>query len=151
MCQGAEDVEMARVNLTINDNLFEKIQSESEERGVSANNLIYNIIVKHFDDTGFDLLDEFENMKKEAKEKAKETNGKFSYNDLPTYQNLEEKLGKSKYPESVKQVKIRLSMMFRESDCKTNDWIFSYNGKTTLIESKDKNIDEINRLLQYYD
>lgn len=140
---------MPRIHITLNDKLYEDVLRESKEKGVSTSSYIYNLVAKHFDDSGFDLLEEFQNLKKEAEEMSKETDGKFSFNDLPTYKNIEEKLRNSKCPESVKQTKIRLSMMFREN-ADAEDWVIENNGRYMVVEkNKNNNGEFANRMLAY--
>ena len=128
---------MPRIHISLNGKLYEEVLKESKEKGVSTSNYVYNLVAKQFDDTGFDLLEEFQNLKKEAEEMSKETDGKFSFNDLPTYKNIEEKLKNSKCPESAKQTKIRLSMMFREN-ADAEDWVFENNGRYMVVEKTSK-------------
>lgn len=139
---------MSRVNLSIDENLYKKIQGEANKKGVSVNNYIYNLIVLHFDKDTFNLIEEFENLKAEAEIKAAETGGKFTLNDLPTYKNLDEKLKNSQHPESVKQVKSRLSMMFKNSA--GIDWTINNNGRLMYVERVRPADDELlKRLMKY--
>ncbi len=143
---------MPRIHITLNEKLYEDVLREANKKGVSTSNYIYNLVAKNFDNSGFDLLEEYQNLREEAEEMAKETDGKFSLNDLPTYKNIDEKLKKSNCSETAKQTKIRLSMMFREN-ADSDDWIIENNGRYMVVEKKSKTHEEdyAKRMLDYSD
>ena len=109
---------MPRLNLSINNAVFSDLQREADEKGISVNNLVYSILRDRYGYNGFDILVEFENLKREARAES----GFFNLNNLPTFQNLETKLKNTGYPESPSQVRARLGRMFMEAVEKDQVW-----------------------------
>jgi hypothetical protein len=109
---------MPRLNLSVNNAVYEDLQREADDKGISINNLVYSILRDRYGYNGFDILTEFENLKREARAQ----DGFFNLNNLPTFQNLETKLKNTGYPESVSQVKARLGRMFMEAVEKDQVW-----------------------------
>ena len=134
---------MARLNLTLNENLYEIINEKAKEKGVSVNNLVYNVLVNYFVDTDFDLLEEFDLIKKEASQQK----GNYNLNDLKSFQDLEKKLKGSNYPESVAQVKSRIGLMFKN----TMDYTIHTKEGDYLIQLDEKdNKKTYDRAVTYY-
>ena len=134
---------MPRINFSVTDDLYKQIEEKAQKRNVSVNSYVYNIIVKQFCDSDFDLLDEFENLIKEADSKE----GDFSLNDLDTFKNLDDKLKKTNYPENVKQVKTRLGMMFQ--DTVKNNVDYEVNNVMTI--SRDgKEVERTSHRMKLY-
>ncbi|SDJ31062.1 hypothetical protein SAMN04487760_10524 [Lachnospiraceae bacterium G41] len=134
---------MPRINFSVTDDLYKQIEEKAQKRNVSVNSYVYNIIVKQFCDSDFDLLDEFENLIKEADSKE----GDFSLNDLDTFKNLDDKLKETNYPENVKQVKTRLGMMFQ--DTVKNNVDYEVNNVMTI--SRDgKEVERTSHRMKLY-
>ena len=139
---------MPRVNLSINENMYVKIQEEADRNGVSVNNYVFNVIARHFDDCRFDLIEVYHQLRNEALEIAYSTDKKFTLNDCPTYQGIEEQLSKVNYPETAKQVKVRLSMMFKENV--GDDFVITSTGKYMYIEKAKLDKEKVTkRLIKY--
>ena len=134
---------MARLNLTLNDELYNIISAEAGKKGISVNNLVYNVLVNHFVDTDFDLLEEFEKIKKEAYERE----GNYSLNDLKSFQALEKKLKDSNYPESLPQVKSRLSLMFKNT---TEYSVHTDKGDFTIQQDENDKKKTYERAVTYF-
>lgn len=135
--------DMARLNLTLSDEFYSVIDADAKEKGVSVNNLVYNVLVHHFIDTDFDILEEFEKIKKEASERE----GNYSLNDLKSFQDLDDKLKESNYPESLPQVKSRISLMFKNSVEYT---IHTENGDYTIHQDENDKEKTYDRAVSYY-
>ena len=134
---------MARLNLTLSDDLYNIISDEAVRKGVSVNNLVYNVLVNHFVDTDFDLLEEFEKIKKEAYEQE----GNYNLNSLKSFQDLERKLIDSNYPESLPQVKSRLALMFKNS---TDYSVHTDKGDFTIQQDENDKKKTYERAVTYF-
>lgn len=109
---------MPRVNLSLNEAVYGDLKAEADDKGISVNNLVYSILKDRYGYNGFDILVEFENLKREARAQK----GFFSLHALPTFQNLEKKLENTGYPESAAQVRARLGRMFQDAVEKSLVW-----------------------------
>ena len=109
---------MPRVNLSLNESVYRDLKAEADDKGISVNSLVYSILRDRYGYNGFDILVEFENLKREARAQ----DGFFSLHALPTFQNLETKLQNTGYPESPSQVKARLGKMFMDAVDKGLVW-----------------------------
>ena len=137
---------MGRINISINDELYEAIEKIAKKKGVTVNNYVYAVLAEKFSGSDYNILEEYQHLKEEAVEKAlKDPEGQFTLNDLPTFKNLESKPKETNYPESVSQVKIRLSKMFYDNDF-NNEWQIK-NSNVVRIKPDPKMLD---RLLAYH-
>ncbi len=109
---------MPRVNLSLSEVVFADLKAEADDKGISVNNLVYSILKDRYGYNGFDILVEFENLKREARAQT----GCFNLHELPTFKNLEKKLQNTGYPESAAQVKARLGRMFQDAVDKDLVW-----------------------------
>lgn len=109
---------MPRLNLSLNSAIYNDLKREADDKGISVNNLVYSILRDRYGYNGFDILAEFENLKKEARAQT----GDFSLHSLPTFKNIETKLKNTGYPESVEQVRARLGRMFQDAVEKDLVW-----------------------------
>ena len=102
---------MPRLNLSINQEIFNQLQSEASKKGVTINNLVYSMLEQKYGQSGFDYIVALDNLKKEAN--AME--GEFILADLPTFKGVEGLLIEANSNETPAQVRARLGKMFNDS------------------------------------
>lgn len=134
---------MPRVNLSLNGSVYADLKAEADDKGISVNNLVYSILKDRYGYNGFDILVEFENLKREARAQT----GFFNLNALPTFQNLEKKLKNTGYPESAAQVRARLGRMFQ--DAVEKDLVWNVDRAVTIEQDGTEKAKRASRVAVY--
>ena len=126
---------MPRVNLSINQEMYDKIKHQAEIQGISVNNMIYSQLQKQYGDDEFDYIVALDCLKQEASEKS----GYFSLWELPTFKeisNIDAEQGKKESPE---QIRARLGKMFHDSVKNGLVWdVMIHTGKIEVPQHKSK-------------
>lgn len=102
---------MPRLNLSINQEIFDQLQAEANEKGLTVNNMVYSILEQKYSQSGFDYIVALDCLKKEAESMK----GEFTLADLPTFKGVEELLLETNSKETPAQVRARLGKMFNDS------------------------------------
>ncbi|SDH69897.1 hypothetical protein SAMN05421493_10380 [Pseudobutyrivibrio sp. 49] len=122
---------MPRVNLSINQEMYDKIKHQAEIQGISVNNMIYSQLQKQYGDDEFDYIVALDCLKQEASEQS----GYFSLWELPTFQEISNQ-GKKESPE---QIRARLGKMFHDSVKNGQVWdVMIHKGKIDVPQHKSK-------------
>ncbi|MCR5580320.1 MAG: hypothetical protein K6F66_01910 [Pseudobutyrivibrio sp.] len=98
---------MPRVNLSINQNIYDNIKQQADIQGISVNNMIYSQLQQKYGTDEFDYIVALDCLKQEAMEKE----GYFSLWELPTFKDIDE----NSSMESPEQIRARLGKMFHDS------------------------------------
>ncbi|SDB44736.1 hypothetical protein SAMN02910298_02219 [Pseudobutyrivibrio sp. YE44] len=102
---------MPRVNLSISQEIYDKLQADAESRGLTVNHMVYSLLEEKYGERGFDYVMALDCLKQEAESMQ----GDFILSDLPTFKGLDEVLVEMQAKESPAQVKARLGKMFNEA------------------------------------
>ena len=103
---------MPRVNLSITQDLYDRIEKEAKKENITVNYYIYEMLEEKFSKrTTYDYTVAVGEMIKEAKKMDKE----FTLSDLPTFSNVNDVLIEYDIKESPAQVRARLGKMFNEA------------------------------------
>ena len=76
---------MPRVNLSINQEMYDKIKHQADVQGISVNNMIYNQLQKQYGSNEFDYIVALDCLKQDAMEQE----DYFCLWELPTFKNIE--------------------------------------------------------------
>lgn len=126
---------MPRVNLSINQEMYERIKRQADVQGISVNNMIYNQLQKQYGSGEFDYIVALDCLKQDAMEK----DSYFCLWELPTFKNIEKMTNGSESNESPEQIRARLGKMFH--DAVKNGQVYDveiYTGKTDALHWKTK-------------
>ena len=115
---------MPRVNLSINQHIYDNIKHQADIQGISVNNMIYSQLQKEYGTDEFDYIVALDCLQQEAMEK----DGYFSLWELPTFKDVSQ--GTS--TESPEQIRARLGKMFHDSV--ENGQVFNVEIHTGKIE-----------------
>ena len=115
---------MPRVNLSINQNIYDKIKHQADIQGISVNNMIFSYLQKEYGEDEFDYIVALDCLQQEAMEK----DGYFSLWELPTFKDIDQ----AKTSESPEQIRARLGKMFHDSV--QNGQVFNVQIHTGKIE-----------------
>lgn len=103
---------MPRVNLSLSQELFDRIEKEAKKENVTVNYYVCEMLEEQFGKrTTYDYSVAVGEMIKEAKKMDKE----FTLSDLPTFSDVNAVLKDYKIKESPAQVRARLGKMFNEA------------------------------------
>ncbi|WP_026522486.1 hypothetical protein [Butyrivibrio sp. VCB2001] len=103
---------MPRVNLSLPQDLYDRIEGAAKKENITVNYYIYGMLEEKFSKrTTYDYTVAVGEMIKEAKKMDKE----FTLSDLPTFSDVSEILVENDIKESPAQVRARLGKMFNEA------------------------------------
>lgn len=102
---------MPRVNLSISQDLYDKLQGEAEKRNITVNHLIVSVLQEKYGSKGkVDYIVMLDKMIDESKEMK----GDFVLADLPTYAGINNILIEMNTEVSAASVRARLGKMYNE-------------------------------------
>ena len=126
---------MPRVNLSINQDMYEKIKHQADIQGISVNNMIYYNLQKQYGADEFDYIAALDCLKQEAMEQE----GYFYLWELPTFKGINDLEGDSEMGESPEQIRARLGKMFHDSVQNGQVWdVEIHTGKLETDKRKNK-------------
>ncbi len=103
---------MPRVNLSLSQELFDRIEKEAKKENVTVNYYVCEMLEEQFGKrTTYDYSVAVGEMIKESRKMEKE----FTLSDLPTFSDVDAVLKEYKIKESPAQVRARLGKMFNEA------------------------------------
>lgn len=122
---------MARVNLSVDDKLYKKLQEVAAAENTTINYLILSMLEeKYLDDEVYDYNSALEQMITESKEMGEE----FTLADLPVFKMVDGMIIEKNLPVTSASVRARLGKMFNEAVRNGN----VPNVKRALIEKDGK-------------
>ena len=134
---------MPRVNLSINQTMYDKIKRQADIQGISVNNMIYSQLQKDYGEDEFDYIVALDCLKQEAMDQE----GYFYLWELPTFQGIEEAEKELGSKESPEQIRARLGKMFHEAV--KNDQVWDIEIHTGKIETPQKKTKRPGRAVVY--
>lgn len=103
---------MPRINLSVSQELYDKLLDEAEKRNSTVNYLVLSDLEeKYSNQSSMDYIAILDNMINESKQME----GDFILADLPTYANIEGILIEKNVNISTASVKARLGKMYNEA------------------------------------
>lgn len=103
---------MARVNLSVDDKLYKKLQEAATAENTTVNYLILSILEeKYLDENVYDYSLALEQMITESKEMGEE----FTLAELPVFKKVDEVIIERQLPVTSASVRARLGKMFNEA------------------------------------
>ena len=101
-----------RVNLSINDDLYNTLKKAADKKNISINSLIYEALEeKYSKHTSYDYTLALKQMIGEAKKMENE----FTLSDLKTFADVGDVIAEYKMKETPASVRARLGKMFNEA------------------------------------
>ena len=126
---------MPRVNLSINQDMYDKIKRQADIQGISVNNMIFSQLQKQYGDDEFDYIVALDCLKQEAMEQE----GYFSLWELPTFKGINDLKTKLGATESPEQIRARLGKMFHDSVESGQVWdVVIHTGKIDVPQHKSQ-------------
>ena len=126
---------MPRVNLSINQDMYDKIKHQADIQGISVNNMIYSQLQKQYGTDEFDYIVALDCLKQDAMEQ----DGYFCLWELPTFRSIDDMASGSNSNESPEQIRARLGKMFHDSVENGQVWdVEIHTGKIEIPQHKSK-------------
>ncbi len=103
---------MPRVNLSISETLFNKLQKAADKKKITVNSLILDTLEDEYNTAvRYDYTAALQLMISESRKMKKE----FTLSDLPTFSDVDQVLTENRINESSASVRARLGKMYNEA------------------------------------
>jgi hypothetical protein len=103
---------MPRVNLSISDDLYNKLQKAADKKKITVNSLILDTLEDEYNTSvRYDYTTALQLMISESKKMKNE----FTLSDLPTFKDVDQVLVENRINESPASVRARLGKMYNEA------------------------------------
>ena len=103
---------MPRVNLSISEDLYKKLQKAADKKKITVNSLILDTLEDEYNTAvRYDYTAALQLMISESRKMKKE----FTLSDLPTFSDVDQVLAENHINESPASVRARLGKMYNEA------------------------------------